>query len=437
MSPVRQPASSIAHRTTLRPPAPPGDGAASPDQAEYLAEEKFIVVTYISPSHLGTGTWFYAFGAGRGPAGNEGYCHLRCPRLRPTDKAWTPRAVVTEFACKAVVQLPVSCPANKTTSELLRMPPTRFLPNFRTPCWYEALPKDADPNVNPYGHNLYACFSEGVRRDALDMASVWLARSRTERDPKRLRCLPYFYIAGMPKSGSTDLFRKVTLHPDVVRPPMKEPHYWSRNRFGMKLNYSSLIPLSDYVDLFDKAALQIEERTVSSGDVADAGTTQDSSTVYHHVITGDASASTFWGNDNWWRLPENCGRTEPLFTNAHYIRRLTPDARIIVIIRNPTERLYSDYLYFQKTNKSVSHFHQEVLLSIEKFKACEAVHSLRTCLYDIHVANGVRLRIGLYHVYVEEWLKVFPAEQVLIIRTEDYAANLKLSVRRVYRFLGL
>ena len=74
-----------------------------------------------------------------------------------------------------------------------------------------------------------------------------------------------------------------------------------------------------------------------------------SSTLSHLFVTSshasaavsvavDASASTFWNNDEWWRLPENCGRTEPLFTTAHYIRRLTPQARIIVILRNPTER---------------------------------------------------------------------------------------------------
>lgn len=54
--------------------------------------------------------------------------------------------------------------------------------------------------------------------------------------------------------------------------------------------------------------------------------------------TGDGSASTLWDNDDWWRLPENCGRDEPLYTNANYIRHLTPHARVLVILRQPTDR---------------------------------------------------------------------------------------------------
>lgn len=49
----------------------------------------------------------------------------------------------------------------------------------------------------------------------------------------------------------------------------------------------------------------------------------------------------------------------------------------------------------------------------------------------------VRLRVGIYHVYLAEWLKVFPRDQILVIRLEDYAKNLKQTTRRVYDFLGL
>ncbi|KAK7109488.1 carbohydrate sulfotransferase 15-like [Littorina saxatilis] len=404
-----------------------------------------IVVSYVSPSHKGAGSWRAALGVGKGSARNT--CNLLCPHIPPGDPTWSPRALSVDHACMATSYLPVSCPSNYSHSELLKLPPIRFLKNYLNPCWYEPIPPANLPvELNPYRHNLFACFSHAAITSFKEMSAQTLVRRETEREPRRLRCLPHFYIAGMPKCGSTDLFRKVMVHPDVTRPPMKEPHWWGKNRFGQRLEFSSAIPLEHYTDLFDQAALQIEGRPQISDDVTPFDDDvmipgqDDAKPAYHPVVTVDASASTFWSNDEWWRLPENCGRAEPLFTNAHYIRRLTPQARVLVILRNPTERLYSDYLYFTKTNKSVSAFHEDVMLSIEKMNECTVHRSLRSCVYDKQVANGkakVRLRVGLYHIYLSEWLKVFPQDQLMVLRTEDYSKDVRHTVRHVYDFLGL
>lgn len=60
------------------------------------------------------------------------------------------------------------------------------------------------------------------------------------------RCLPYFYIAGQPKCGTTDLFHSLVLHPQIVMPVAKEPHWWARGRFGVK----SLQSFKSYVKMF-------------------------------------------------------------------------------------------------------------------------------------------------------------------------------------------
>jgi len=38
-------------------------------------------------------------------------------------------------------------------------------------------------------------------------------------------------------------------------------------------------------------------------------------------------------------------------------------------------------------------------------------------------------------VYLEEWLKVFPREQFLIFRSEDYGENINSHLKRAYEFL--
>src|SRR5689334_12796832 len=39
--------------------------------------------------------------------------------------------------------------------------------------------------------------------------------------------LPNFFLAGVPKSGSTSLHRYLQQHPDVYMSPIKEPHYFA------------------------------------------------------------------------------------------------------------------------------------------------------------------------------------------------------------------
>ena len=43
-----------------------------------------------------------------------------------------------------------------------------------------------------------------------------------------LVCLPYFYIAGFPKSASTSLHEALQKHPQIASPFDKEPHWWTR-----------------------------------------------------------------------------------------------------------------------------------------------------------------------------------------------------------------
>lgn len=48
-----------------------------------------------------------------------------------------------------------------------------------------------------------------------------------------------------------------------------------------------------------------------------------------------------------------------------------------------------------------------------------------------------RVHLGFYAAYLQEWLSVFPRDQILVMRTEDYSANTTLLMRRVFDFLDL
>lgn len=49
----------------------------------------------------------------------------------------------------------------------------------------------------------------------------------------------------------------------------------------------------------------------------------------------------------------------------------------------------------------------------------------------------MRLQVGLYAVYLLDWLTVFNKEQFLVLRLEDHASNVKYTMHRVFQFLNL
>lgn len=49
----------------------------------------------------------------------------------------------------------------------------------------------------------------------------------------------------------------------------------------------------------------------------------------------------------------------------------------------------------------------------------------------------VRLNLGMYIVFLLDWLTVFHREQILVLRLEDYAANLKMTIKEVFDFLSI
>ncbi len=56
------------------------------------------------------------------------------------------------------------------------------------------------------------------------------------------------------------------------------------------------------------------------------------------ILPVDGTPSSLWDYDGWWRIPGNRGLAEPRYILAHTVRKLVPDAKIVVILRNPVDR---------------------------------------------------------------------------------------------------
>nr|XP_057918696.1 carbohydrate sulfotransferase 15-like [Doryrhamphus excisus]XP_057918697.1 carbohydrate sulfotransferase 15-like [Doryrhamphus excisus]XP_057918698.1 carbohydrate sulfotransferase 15-like [Doryrhamphus excisus]XP_057918699.1 carbohydrate sulfotransferase 15-like [Doryrhamphus excisus]XP_057918700.1 carbohydrate sulfotransferase 15-like [Doryrhamphus excisus]XP_057918701.1 carbohydrate sulfotransferase 15-like [Doryrhamphus excisus]XP_057918702.1 carbohydrate sulfotransferase 15-like [Doryr len=342
------------------------------------------------------------------------------------------KSIVSKVEFRSGRRLPELQVLAHSEQHMFSVIPRKFLPDVRNPCWYEEYAGNA--TSDPYGTNSYARYSRRFRTVFTHLRSSF-RKHLFRQDGKlyRIRCLPYFYIIGQPKCGTTDLYNRLRLHPDVKFTPFKEPHWWTRKRFGIirpSEGFHDRYPVEDYLDLFDQAAYLIQGNLTSN----DSGALSQP-----NVIIGEASASTMWDNNAWVYFYDNTTKGEPPFLIQDFVHALQPDARFIVMLRDPVERLYSDYLYFGIANKSAEDFHEKVSESLQLFEGCLAEYTMRSCVYNATVNNAmpVRLQVGLYIVYLLDWLSIFSREQILVLRLEDHASNRKYTMHQVFQFLNL
>ena len=305
---------------------------------------------------------------------------------------------------------------------LQNVDPFEFLREFKSPCWY---------NVN-----------------------------------QDLRCLPYFQLIGAPKSGSTDVYNMTLTHPDF-RPFKKEYHWLTRTRFCESANHKENNTTACSGSRFDGYTKQIalplsnllksESLRISRGNKL--GKTRNEKSIGDNLgkirkdqqfnmtalirsaVTADCSASTMWDNYHWPEIKENVLPLEPSVTNADHVYRLNNRTKIVAILRNPVTRLYSDYFYFDHTRRKGPHdFHRDVVDALKHFYDCLETYSIRSCVYSAVLKEkikAVRLHIGVYFIHLKEWYRVFPKDQIFIMRLEDYSQHRIHAVLQLYGFLGL
>ncbi len=204
---------------------------------------------------------------------------------------------------------------------------------------------------------------------------------------------PNFFIIGAPKCGTTSLARYLGGHPHVFITNPKEPCYFSRSltvdrvqRRPKECHRS----LDGYLHLFDRAKEQ-------------------------HWLRGDATTRNL--------------RCEAALLE---IRALVPEARLIVMLRDPTEMVPS--WHAQKV-----HERQEVEGDLEKAWRLEESRRRGENLPPRLKATDAfeYSQVARLGTQVEHLLEIFPREQVHTIFMDDLRQDPRSVYLRTLEFLGL
>jgi hypothetical protein len=197
--------------------------------------------------------------------------------------------------------------------------------------------------------------------------------------------LPDFYIVGAPKCGTTAMYEYLRQHPQIYMPFHKEPLF-----FGSDLTHRyGRMSAEDYRNLFTDA--RPDQRI------------------------GEASA--------WYLFSA---------TAAAEIREATPEASIIVMLRNPVDVMYAQQsqLVFNR---------QE---NIEDFGEALAAESDRAAGHrlppgPIRVENLLYRRMARFAEQIERYFEVFGRHRVHVILSDDLRADPSGTYRSTLEFLGV
>jgi hypothetical protein len=201
---------------------------------------------------------------------------------------------------------------------------------------------------------------------------------------------PNFFLVGAPRAGTTSLWQYLKAHPEIYMPASlegKEPSHfcdlpapWARR----------CRDFDTYLTLFEKG--------------------------HRALAVGDAST-------NYLIAPEAAGR----------IHQQYPNAKILMILRNPADRAYSVYSFLCFWGLETATTFEAALRREDARYADEGFRNRHELLYYAFLYY----RSSLYWQQIKRYLDLFPREQVHIVLNDDLKHRGLETVQSIYRFLGV
>lgn len=210
-----------------------------------------------------------------------------------------------------------------------------------------------------------------------------------------MRGLPDFLVIGAQRCGTSSLYKWLEHHPDVVASLRKETEFFS---------FRTTRGLDWYRGHFPSR----RRRTL-------------------HRMRRGRDPLVFEATPNYLFHPDVPAR-------AHAV---VPDARLVVLLRNPVDRAYSHYRHMVRHGKEPLGFEEAIDREAERI-AGEAERMHDDPAYRSHPWDRWSyVSRGRYAEQLERWLALYPRDRLLVIRSEDLYADPGVELGRLLGFLGL
>jgi hypothetical protein len=192
--------------------------------------------------------------------------------------------------------------------------------------------------------------------------------------------LPNFFIVGARKCGTTSLYFYLKKIPGVYMSPVKElfffaPHAVQTDAFDV------IRDKKEYLRFFEKAR--------------------------GYIAVGEATPIYLWDLDS-----------------PKLIHQAVPNARIIILLRDPIERAYSQYLRVIKYSGMKASFYDELM---RDYKSQEKLYG----------TSQLYVEMGMYYEQVKRYFDIFGREKVKVIIFEEFIQHPEQTVNEVLAFLGV
>jgi hypothetical protein len=210
------------------------------------------------------------------------------------------------------------------------------------------------------------------------------------------RMRPDFLIIGGQKCGTTSLFIYLTRHGSYLRPLLKDIYYFDRyyDR-GLEWYLRHYPSLKEH----ERRAAEVEDRVVSG----------EGATHYMlHPWAAERAAATF------------------------------PDLKIIALLRDPVRRAISHYFHNVRMGRESAADPLEAF----KLEAGRVGTDAERMAQDPGFYSPVfhefsYLARGRYAEQLDRWYRHFPAENILVVRSETFFRDSDPAFRQICRFLGI
>ena len=207
-----------------------------------------------------------------------------------------------------------------------------------------------------------------------------------------IRVLPDFLVIGAKRCGTTSLFYHLPEHPCISKSPHDNMGFFNDN-FHLGVNwYKSFFPT-----IFTRNKIKSEFGNFLAFDVTTTYMEEEST--------------------------------------ANNVYQIKPNMKIIVILRNPVDRAYSQYhlnLREKAEKRSFEDAMEENMneLNKESYERYEIKPKFS-------VEENNYLKKGLYAQQLRHWLNIFPMESMLILSTEEFESNQQVIYNKIFEFLNI